>query len=81
MLSEAFSFNVLLFLFVGYDILCRDVRIVVSRSLVGQSQMARHGVVQIPVCIRCFKRDSFVRTVDYTGVTAYAGVVPDRMFI
>ena len=50
MLSEAFSFNVLLFLFVGYDILCRDVRIVVSRSLVGQTHTARDEVVEL--CVR-----------------------------
>lgn len=62
------------------EVCCRDIRVMISRSLFGQSQSSCYDIIQFHICIRRPELNRFRGAICCTRIAALAVVVPDRPF-
>ncbi len=62
------------------EVCCRDIGVMISRSLFGQSQSSCYDIIQFHICIRRPELNRFRGAICCTRIAALAVVVPDRPF-
>ena len=67
--------------FVGNEILCGDVGVMVSGAVFGKTQSVGDEVVQLFVGLGGFEEDGLLGAVDHAGIAAQATMVPLGLFV